>query len=250
VLVALAVGVAVGVLTSFLQTHLEFPWLALVNAASPWLTTAFVAGALQSRLPTAMVVGLAATTLEVVAYYVTSDLRGFDVSMGSATMWSLCAVVGGPIFGAAGHVWWRATPAGLGAALMVAAYASEAVVAYHFRLGYSSTALLFGVVALLLAVGLGRHRSQYPALARWLLPTFLAGAAGQSPWAWLSGDTPTIGVVSDLGPRRNPDSHVLIWPRCERSVAAVPGRLPLPQRNERQCQLCVIRSWATWTTRL
>jgi hypothetical protein len=54
------------------------------------------------------------------------------------------------------------------------------VVAYHFRLGYTSTAVFFGVVALFLAVGLGWHRNQYPALARWLLPTFIAGVAGHA----------------------------------------------------------------------
>ena len=178
VLLALAMGVGVGVLTSLLQAHLDFPWLAMVNAASPWLTTAFVAGALQSRLSTAILVGTAATTLEVVAYYVTADVRGFGVSMNFVMLWSLCAVVGGPIFGVAGHIWWRAAPAGLGAALLIAAYASEAVVAYHFRLGYTATAWLFGAMALLLAVGLGRHRNQYRALARWLLPTFIAGVAG------------------------------------------------------------------------
>jgi hypothetical protein len=180
VLLALGLGVAVGVLTSLLQAYLDFPWLALVNAASPWLTTAFVAGALQSRLSTAALVGVAATTLEVVAYYVTADLRGFGVSMTYVVLWSLCAFVGGPIFGAAGYVWWRAAPAGLGAALLVAAYASEAVVVYHFRLGYSSSAWLFGAVALLLAIGLGRHRRQYRGLARWLLPTFVAGVAGHA----------------------------------------------------------------------
>ncbi len=179
-LLALALGAAVGVLTSFLQAHLDYPWLALVNAASPWLSTAFVAGVLQSRLSTAMLLGVAATALEVVAYYVTADLRGFGVSMTYVVLWSLCAVVGGPIFGAAGYVWWRAAPAGLGAALLVAAYASEAVVVYHFRLGYSSAAWFFGAIALLLAIGLGWHRSQYPALARWLLPTFIAGVAGHA----------------------------------------------------------------------
>jgi hypothetical protein len=180
VLLALAIGLAVGVTTSLLQAHLDFPWLALVNAASPWLTTAFVAGALQSRLSTAMLVGAAATTLEVVGYYVTADVRGFGVSTSYVVLWSLCAVVGGPVFGAAGHVWRRAGPAGLGAALLVAAYASEAVVVYHFRLGYSGAATLFGAVALLLAVGLGRHRSQWSGLARWLLPTLIAGVAGHA----------------------------------------------------------------------
>jgi hypothetical protein len=178
VLLALAIGVAVGVLTSLAQAHLDFPWLALVNAASPWLTTAFVAGALQPRLPTAMVVGLAATLLQVVAYYVTADMRGFGVSMNYVALWLVCAVVGGPIFGAAGHVWWRAAPAGVGAALLVAAYASEAVVSYHLRLGYTSTALLFGVIALVLAVGLSWHRGQYAAFARWLVPACAAGLAG------------------------------------------------------------------------
>jgi hypothetical protein len=179
-LIPLALGVAVGVVTSLLQTRLDFPWLALANAASPWLTTAFVAGALQSRLSTAMLVGVVATSLQVVAYYVTADVRGFGVSMTYVIVWSLCAVVGGPIFGAAGRAWRRAAPAGLGAALLVSAYASEAVVAYHFRLGYSSTAWLFGAIAFSLAAGLGWHRRQYPVLALWLLPTFAAGAAGHS----------------------------------------------------------------------
>lgn len=151
-----------------------------MNAASPWLTTAFVAGALQARLPTAMAVGIAATLLQVVGYYITADLRGFGVSMTYVVLWSLGAVVGGPIFGAAGHAWRRAAPAGVGAALLVAAYASEAIVVYQFRLGYSTTAWLFGAIALLLAVGLGRHRSQYAALARWLLPALIAGIAGHA----------------------------------------------------------------------
>lgn len=179
ILIALALGIVVGVLTSFMQKYLDFPWLALVNAVSPWLTTAFVAGALQPRLVTAVVVGVAATLLQVVAYYVTADLRGFGVSTTYVMVWSLCAVVGGPVFGAAGHTWWRAAPAGVGAALLFAAFASEAVVGYHFRLGYSSAAWLFGAIALLLAVGLGRHRGQYPALARWLLPALAAGVVGQ-----------------------------------------------------------------------
>ncbi len=175
---AVALGIAVGVLTSLLQKYLDYPWLALVNAASPWLTTAFVAGALQSRLSIAVVVGVAATMMQVVAYYVTADLRGFGVSMTYVVVWTVCAVVGGPIFGAAGHAWRRAAPAGVGAALLVAAYASEAVVLYHFELGYTATAWFFGAIGLALALGLGRHRRQYPALARWLVPAFIAGVAG------------------------------------------------------------------------
>jgi hypothetical protein len=177
---ALLLGVSIGVLTSLLQRYLDFPWLALVNAASPWLTTAFVAGALQARLPTAVLVGAAATLLQVVGYYVTADLRGFGVSTTYVLVWSLCAVFGGPVFGAAGHVWWRATPVGLGGALLVATYASEALVTYHVRLGDTATAWFFGAIALVLAMGLGWHRTQYPALGRWLVPAFIAGVAGHA----------------------------------------------------------------------
>ncbi len=119
VVAALVLGVVIGVLTSVLQGRLDFPWLALVNAASPWLTTAFVAGALQPRLRTALWAGLGATMLQVVAYYATADLRGFGVSARYLTLWSACAVAGGPVFGVAGHLWRRAAPAGLGAALLV-----------------------------------------------------------------------------------------------------------------------------------
>jgi hypothetical protein len=181
--VGVLLGLAVGALTSVLQASLDFPWLALVNAVSPWLTTAFVVGALQPRLRAAVVVGLLATAMQVVGYYVTAELRDFDASMTYVVLWSACAVVGGPLFGAAGWSWRRARPAGLGAAAIVDAYASEALVAYQLRLGYTSSAVLFGAIALVLAVGLGRHRGQYRALARWVVPVFLAGVAGH----WLIG---------------------------------------------------------------
>ncbi len=177
-LVALGLGLCVGALTSVLQAHLDFPWLALVNAVSPWLTTAFVAGALQERLRTALWVGAVATAMQVVGYYATAELRGYDASMTYVVLWSVCAVVGGPVFGAAGFSWRRAAPAGLGAAALVAAYASEALVSYELRLGYTSSAVLFLVVAVGLAVGLGRHRGQLGAMLRWLVPALLAGAAG------------------------------------------------------------------------
>ncbi|MCD4524848.1 DUF6518 family protein [Nocardioides sp. cx-173] len=178
-LAALALGLAVGVLTSFLQAVLDFPWLALVNAASPWLTTAFVAGALQSRLRTACWLGMAATLLQVAGYYVTAELRGYDAGFTYVALWTVCAVVGGPVFGAAGRAWRTAAPAGLGIALLVAAYASEALVAYQLRLDYTPTATFFLVIAVVLAATLPLHRRQYGGLVRWLGPACAAGLAGQ-----------------------------------------------------------------------
>lgn len=178
VALAVGLGLAVGALTSALQRYLDFPWLGLVNAMSPWLTTAFVVGALQPSRRAGAWLGVLATLMQVVGYYVTAELRGYSASADYVVLWSACAVVGGPVFGAAGHAWRHAAPAGLGAALLVAAYASEAVVSYQLRLGYTSTALLFGAIAVGLALGLGRHRDQYAPLLRWLAPALLAGAAG------------------------------------------------------------------------
>ncbi len=101
---------------------------------------------------TAVGVGLAASAAQVVGYYATADLRGFGVSTSYLLLWTVAAVIGGPMLGAAGQAWRRAVPAGLGAALLVDAWVSEAV-GYQVRLGYTSTAALFGVVALLLGAG-------------------------------------------------------------------------------------------------
>lgn len=178
-MLALAIGVCVGVATSFLQTHLDSPWLALVNSVSPWLTTAFVAGALQSTMRHAVVVGMLATLAQVAGYYVTAEIRGFSASLFYVGLWSACAILGGPIFGAAGHSWRRSDPAGLGAALLSATYISEGLVGYQIRLGYTSSAVLFVIIGLLIAVGIGRHRSQSRSVAVWFLPALVAGAFGQ-----------------------------------------------------------------------
>ncbi|MBW9213491.1 hypothetical protein KV102_01430 [Mumia sp. zg.B53] len=182
---ALLLGAVVGALTSVLQTGLDFPWLALVNAVSPWLTTAFVAGALQSRLRTAVWTGLLATLVQVVAYYAVAELRGYDASVYYLVFWSLCAVVGGPVFGGVGHAWRHASPAGPGAAALPAAFLSEAVVTYWIVLGYRSSAVLFGAVAVVLAVSLGAYRHQYRPMLRWIGPALLAGLAGTAGLALL-----------------------------------------------------------------
>jgi hypothetical protein len=45
-------------------------------------------------------------------------------------------------------------------------------------LDYTSTAGFFGVIALLLAVGLTWHRQQYAGLVRWIIPAGAAGVTG------------------------------------------------------------------------
>lgn len=150
-------GLTVGALTSILQTYLGFPWLALVNAASPWLIAPFALGALRRSPASAAVAGLAACLLEVAGYYLTSAVRGYSGGLGYELLWTACALAGGPVFGTAGWLWrsgprrWRMP----GAAALPAAFAFEGLANYGARLHYFSSEILFMVIAALVMIGLG-----------------------------------------------------------------------------------------------
>jgi hypothetical protein len=154
-LAAAAIGIVIGALTSLGQAHLDLPWSALVNSASPWLLGGFAAGALQIGSRRGILAGLGACVLEVVAYYVVSAARGYAVSRSEIIFWIACALVGGPLFGWSGWAW-RSGPERLrpwGGALLAATWLAEAIGSYQLRLGYHSAAILFLVIGLaLLAV--------------------------------------------------------------------------------------------------
>ena len=143
--VVIAIGVAVGVATSFAQALLSMPWAALANSASPWLAAGFACGALQPRRGTAIAAGLSACVLEVVGYYVTSMSRGFPASRSYIVFWTVCALVGGPLFGLAGFAWRRGAGRSrtIGAAFLPGTFMAEAVGAYLLRLHYGSAAVLY-----------------------------------------------------------------------------------------------------------
>jgi Family of unknown function (DUF6518) len=128
----IAIGVAIGVATSFMQASLSTPWAALANSASPWLAAGFACGAVQSRRGTAIAAGLSACVLEVLAYYVASMSRGFPASQAYIVFWTVCALVGGPLFGLAGWAWRRGTGRSriIGAAFLPGTFIAEAVGAY------------------------------------------------------------------------------------------------------------------------
>jgi hypothetical protein len=177
----MALGATVGALTSVLQAHLHSPWASLVNAASPWLAPAFLLGLLVSRPRPAAVVGAVVCLSELIGYYVTAELRGFAAGHGILVFWGACAVIGGPLFGAAG---WAARHgparyAGVAAAALPAAFLAEAVVAYWLRLHYGSSAVLFGAIGIAAAT-IAAVRSRRPELvAIGLVPVFLAGVIAE-----------------------------------------------------------------------
>ena len=176
---AVALGVGWGVATSALQTVLPAPFGALANAVAPWLMAPFVVGRLSPGPRTAAAFGLLACLLQVLAYYVTSDLRGFAVGGAFVLVWSAAAAVGGPVFGLAGrlHGHARGRLRGAPPALVAGVWAAEGVATYAIVLEYTGEAVLFCVVGLVLFVALARGGRLLPALA-WLAVVLPLGIGG------------------------------------------------------------------------
>jgi hypothetical protein len=179
---AVAIGLAIGVVTSFAQAWLAAPWSALANSASPWLAGGFAAGALQARRGTAVTAGLSACVLEVVSYYVASVARGFSVSHVSIIFWTVCALAGGPLFGLAGWACRHGTgrARAIGAAFLPGTFIAEALGAYLPRLHYGVDAALYlviGAVLLFAVAWLVRRRD----LLIWTSVVSVAGLLAFGP---------------------------------------------------------------------
>jgi Family of unknown function (DUF6518) len=181
VVIVVSAGLAVGALTSVLQTYLNSPWLSLVNAASPWLTFAFLLATLARSPLEAAFAGVATGLLELVGYYVTANARGYPAGGGIVVFWAACALLGGPVFGAAGWVWRRDQGhlGNLGAAVLPAAFFAEASISYGLRLHYASSAVLFAAVGALAFAILGLDRHKFLGIARWLPVTVPVAMLGK-----------------------------------------------------------------------
>jgi hypothetical protein len=174
-------GLAVGAATSVLQKYLGSPWDSLVNAASPWLAPMFALGPLWRRPWAAAVAGLATGIGELAGYYATAAARGYPAGGSILVFWTACAVVGGPVLGLSGWLWWRGSRrlSALGAAVLPASFLAEAAVAYAWNLHYYSSAVLFAVIGAVVLALTGWRGRQHLRAAGWLLLTFPAGAAAE-----------------------------------------------------------------------
>jgi hypothetical protein len=152
VLIGGLLGLLIGTATSFAQIGLNGTWQALSNSASPWLTGAFVAGAIQLRRNWAIGVGLGACLLEVAAYYVITPLRGHPANYSEIIFWGVCALVGGPVFGWAGWTWRRANSSlrPIGGSFLPATFIAEAIGTYQLRLHYRGDEVLYAAIGLVL----------------------------------------------------------------------------------------------------
>jgi uncharacterized protein DUF6518 len=159
-LVVVVVGLGLGVVTQVLQSVLPTGWSQAANAISPWLLVAFLVGSTMPDRRSAILAGVATLVLALVGYYATTQLRyGIGGGTSSLIFWGLGAVVGGPVFGLAGHEWrngeHRARAIALG--LLAAAFLAEA--GYHLVvLSEPPVAAGFAIAGLLVPLVLGRSR--------------------------------------------------------------------------------------------
>ncbi|MEX2547676.1 MAG: DUF6518 family protein [Chloroflexota bacterium] len=141
--VAVAVGLVLGVVTQLGQSLLPEGFGQLANSISPWLSVAFVVGALQSSPRLAVVAGFLTLALALVGYYATIFIRfGYTGGGSSLIFWTMGSIAGGLVFGPAGWFWRNGTfTAGIIAvALLGSAWMAEAA--------YLAMVLLMAVVAI------------------------------------------------------------------------------------------------------
>lgn len=176
--VAVVLGLAWGAATSGLQTVLTSPFSGLANAVAPWLMAPFVVGTLSRDVRPAAALGLLTCVLQVVGYYVASDLRGFAVGSFYVLVWSAAAFVGGPVFGVAGWLLRRGDGRlkELPAALVGGVWLAEGISTYAIVLRHVGEAVVFGVVGLALVVLLAARKRLRGAVV-WLAAVVPVGVA-------------------------------------------------------------------------
>jgi len=126
--IAVGVGLALGVLTQIGQSVLPEGLGQVANSISVWVTVAFFVGAVAARPLPASVAGFATLVAALVGYYAMIWIRfGYTGGGSSLVLWSVGAVLGGVIFGPAGWYWrWTSGNARIAAiALLGAVYVAE-----------------------------------------------------------------------------------------------------------------------------
>ena len=187
VALVLVAGLATGVVTQLGQSLLPTDWSQAANAISPWLFVAFLVGSAMPGWRAAGLAGAATLVLALIGYYAMTTLRfGIGGSTASLVFWGLGAVVGGPVFGAAGW-WWRhgshrSRASAIG--LLTAAFIAEA--GYHaIVLAEPPVALGFVIAGLLVPLILGRSRDDRLGAYVAAVPATLLGALGFAGAIWI-----------------------------------------------------------------
>ena len=190
VLTILVGGVAIGVLTVLGQKWLDGGWLAIVNSGAVWLVPAFAVGARSRSDLTAAAAGTAILVVAVLAYYgsVPILVPGASSSSRSVAIWVATSLVGGPMYGIAGH-WWRTSRswrAWAGIGLLAGAFLAEGLARLRAR-HYDAAGLTMVAIGMAVPLILGRSARErvFGLLAEGPVVVFTAGAYAVINWAFL-----------------------------------------------------------------
>lgn len=185
----IAIGLATGVLTQFGQSVLPTGWSQVANAISPWLFVAFLAGAVMPDARWAIVAGIGALVFALIGYYAMTEVRyGIGAGTGSLVRWGVGAIVGGPVFGLAGHAWRTGPPRRRAFALGLLAAVAVAEGLYNARiLGYTEIGVAFILAGLLVPLVLGRSREDRIGGYLAAIPALGLGALGYVAFIWFDG---------------------------------------------------------------
>jgi hypothetical protein len=126
---AVAIGLAGGVVTEWSATHLPFTLEPLANSAAPWILVALAVALSARRMSESLALSVVTLLALVVGYYVAEAHRGWAVSLHQVELWSAASVAIGPLVGLAAG-WLRNTGRianALGAGVLGGLVAGEAV---------------------------------------------------------------------------------------------------------------------------
>jgi ElaB/YqjD/DUF883 family membrane-anchored ribosome-binding protein len=182
----LLVGLIVGVLSFLAQGRLPGDWSILGNSGAVWLVFAFLTGAMLPGNTWAAVSGVVTLGGALIGYFAAGALMDVAYAPVMVIYWAIIAVIGGPVFGIAGHQWWsgkRLRNRTIAAALLGAVVIAEGQ--YHIRYNpHLSVGWPMVVVGLIMPLLLGRSAKDrlYTYLA--LIPTSLLGVAAYEGLTW------------------------------------------------------------------
>ncbi len=178
--IAVAAGLAVGVVTQLAQSLLPVGVGQLANSISPWLTVGFFIGAFQTRSRNAAAAGFVTLALALVGYYAMVFVRfGYTGGGTSLLIWSIGSIAGGLVFGPAGWLWRYGSLQArtIAVALLGSVWVAEGA---YLAVVLSMTEIAISYALIGLAVPLVLARTLRGRLLAWatMLPTVALGGLG------------------------------------------------------------------------
>jgi len=176
---AVAAGLVFGAFSAYGQAELEGTLEAFPNSISTWLVAPFLVGILAPARSSAAVAGIVTCAFQLAGYYAVNVVQDIGTTASLVGFWTACAVVGGPIFGIAGHLWRAAEPrwGGLGIAVLAGAFVAEGAYAFLLREDRYLAGALWIAIGVALALWSSRGNARQ---LRWLALTVPLGVAGEA----------------------------------------------------------------------